>query len=197
MPNITTRDLGTFYVDKEGTIWKLINFKPEPQVEMYNVKIDSVKSGNLSEFKDFVRLIPEKRKYTRKEKPVEQASTPSAAPPKKRTKKALTLADLKITVGVGDSPHSFKLGERQFECALLFDCALWAVKELKLTDSTDLAEIIKALKEQPESQTRNELLAIFEVMEVNDDGGKDKGSKDTGNTGGKTHTGGTGRQSIR
>lgn len=64
-PNITTEDVGRWYTD--GTdVWKLDDFIPEPQVSMSKVaslgndaQAHEVKKGNLSEFKDFRRLIPE------------------------------------------------------------------------------------------------------------------------------------------
>jgi len=58
-PNITTEDIGKWYTD--GTdVWKLEAFIPEPQVTMTKVaSVEEIKSGNLSDFKDFRRLIPE------------------------------------------------------------------------------------------------------------------------------------------
>jgi len=64
-PNITTEDIGRWYTD--GTdVWKLDDFIPEPQVSMSKVsstggdpQAHEVKKGNLSEFNDFRRLIPE------------------------------------------------------------------------------------------------------------------------------------------
>lgn len=74
-PNITIEDIGRWYTD--GTdVWKLDDFIPEPQVSMSKVassendpQVHEIKKGNLSEFIDFRRLIPEPepRKRTKKE----------------------------------------------------------------------------------------------------------------------------------
>ncbi len=93
--------------------------------------------------------------------PVEQASTPSTAPTKKRTKKP-TLADLKIKIDKDGTPYQFEIGGEGYTPARILEGALWAVKELGLTDSADPAVIIAALKEQPESSARTELIKIFE-----------------------------------
>ena len=64
--NITNADIGRWYTD--GTdVWILDEvFVPEPQVSMSKVastggdpKKHQIKKGNLSDFKDFRRLIPE------------------------------------------------------------------------------------------------------------------------------------------
>lgn len=90
MLEITTKDIGKLYTTDGKDVWELVEFIPEPQVTMqkYSTSLDGTqqprgleprKQGGISEFKDFVRLVPEhkppsapKRKYTRKEKPVPQ-----------------------------------------------------------------------------------------------------------------------------
>ena len=64
-PNITIEDIGRWYTDGID-VWKLDVFIPEPQVTMSKVasmendpKSHETKSGYLSDFKDFRRLIPE------------------------------------------------------------------------------------------------------------------------------------------
>jgi len=65
-PNITTSDIGRWYTDGVD-VWKLDDvFIPEPQVSMSKVatiggdpKKHQIKKGNLSDFMDFRRLIPE------------------------------------------------------------------------------------------------------------------------------------------
>ena len=65
-PNITTSDIGRWYTDG-ADVWIIDDvFIPEPQVSMSKVvsmggdpKKHQVKKGNLSDFKDFRRLIPE------------------------------------------------------------------------------------------------------------------------------------------
>ena len=66
--NITTEDIGKWYTD--GTdVWKLEEFIPEPQVSMSKVASpDEIKKGNLSEFKDFRRLLPEREPRKRPKK---------------------------------------------------------------------------------------------------------------------------------
>ena len=58
-PNITLEDIGQWYTDGKD-VWKLEGFIPEPQVTMSRVaSVDEIKKGNLSEFQNFRRLIPE------------------------------------------------------------------------------------------------------------------------------------------
>ena len=72
--NITTEDIGRWYTD--GTdVWKLDDFIPEPQVTMSRVaslgsdpQAHEIKKGNLSDFKEFRRLIPETERGRRPRK---------------------------------------------------------------------------------------------------------------------------------
>ncbi len=66
--NITVKDFGTKYQLGEK-IYFLTDFKPEPQVEMTDYTDSGLKvKGNLSDFKDYVRLIPETTRKVRKDK---------------------------------------------------------------------------------------------------------------------------------
>jgi hypothetical protein len=74
-PNITTEDVGRWYTDGVD-VWKLDDFVPEPQVSMSKVasmgndpQAHEIKKGNLSEFSNFRRLVPEpetKKRYKKK-----------------------------------------------------------------------------------------------------------------------------------
>ncbi len=58
--------------------------------------------------------------------------------------------------------YRFTLGNESKETTTLFEGALWAVKELKISDSQDPAEIIAKLKGQPDCENRQILIGIFE-----------------------------------
>ena len=73
--NITSEDIGRWYTDGMD-VWKLDDFIPEPQVTMSKVaslendpQAHEIKKGNLSDFMDFRRLIPEpeSRKHQKKQ----------------------------------------------------------------------------------------------------------------------------------
>ena len=58
--NITAADVGkTLYTTDGKDIYWLKYFKPEPQVSMINSISGVERAGNLSEFKNWVRLLPE------------------------------------------------------------------------------------------------------------------------------------------
>ena len=58
--NITVEDIGTYY-QKDGRVYLLAEFKPEPEVTMLSLSGgQEVIKKPLSHFTDFVRLKPEK-----------------------------------------------------------------------------------------------------------------------------------------
>ncbi len=78
--NITVKDINGWYTPDNQTVWVLMDFQPRPQVTMQRFGTEEIQRGTLSDFKNFVRLLPEvkpsgipKRKYTRKAK-VEQST---------------------------------------------------------------------------------------------------------------------------
>ena len=71
-PNITVADIGKYYTSDGNDVWQLEDFKTEPQVRMVSYLDRRLWEGNLSEFKDVIRLLPEtepvKARKTRKDK---------------------------------------------------------------------------------------------------------------------------------
>lgn len=97
--NITTGDLDQLYLSPDGIVHELVGIEPEPKVTMRPISDGEDTVGGVSEFHDWVRLIPEtevarrkkvvapakeekpKRKYTKKnKKPAEQAPGAGVAP---------------------------------------------------------------------------------------------------------------------
>ncbi len=64
----TQYKVGDLYTTDGKDIWRVTEFKPEPWVSMERVDAQDVaKSGGISAFSKFIKLIPEKRKYERKQ----------------------------------------------------------------------------------------------------------------------------------
>ena len=70
----TQWEVGALYTTDGKDVWRCLAYQPEPRVTMEPLnERDTTREGSVSQFSDFVRLIPEtdppkreKRKYERK-----------------------------------------------------------------------------------------------------------------------------------
>jgi len=78
--NITVEDIGGIYTSNGTDVWRCSERTAEPQVMMVSYFDGEIKEGNLSEFKNFVRLLPETKlvppRKTRKDKGTKKGITP-------------------------------------------------------------------------------------------------------------------------